>query len=536
MNAICSLKIADRNCILFRLTSLASQAKCNNLYKSSVEALNGHRQIQINHIVDKCQRLNTSSNTSYYFMIGSSNFYRKFINKSQRCFLNAKNIKVCTNIHSSRRSPCFLASQPLVEEFALFRSLAPVQSPDRIPAWDVQIIRLFHTSSSFQAAPVPLLWIILKPAQKLFAIILGRSIRKWWRALPPNKRELFKESARKNKWKIVVGLCSLAVLFIIFYFTHLEETPITGRARLLVFGKEHFRILSQMEYDMWMEQFKNQMLAETDPRYQVVKKVIGHLSESNQDIPQVSEFKWAIHVVEEPGINAFVLPNGQVFVFTGLLNVVSDIHQLYFILGHEIAHAVLGHAAEKASLVHFLDFLSLILLTMIWAVCPRDSLAIVGQLIQSKLQEFIFDRPYNRTLEAEADKVGLQFAAKACVDVRASTVFWQQMELVETIQGQRKLPEWLSTHPSHENRAEHLDRLIPEALKIRESCNCPSLPGPDPRLIFKLSMQHLLETSKDKEGQNATEHDLAKPKVDFPSVQKEEKIPITLAVKKEPTS
>lgn len=77
-----------------------------------------------------------------------------------------------------------------------------------------------------------------------------RSIRKWWRALPPNKQELFKESARKHKWKIVVGLCSLGVLFIMFYFTHLEETPITRRARLLVFGKEHFRELSQMEYDM----------------------------------------------------------------------------------------------------------------------------------------------------------------------------------------------------------------------------------------------------------------------------------------------
>ncbi|XP_074923741.1 metalloendopeptidase OMA1, mitochondrial isoform X5 [Chelonoidis abingdonii] len=440
MYAICRLKIAGRNCILFRLTSLAGQAKCNNLYRSSVEALNGHCQIQVNHIVNKCQQLVTSSNTSYYFMTGSSNFYRKFINKSQRCFLNAKNIEVCTNIHNSCRSPCFLASQPLVEDLALFRSLAPVQSPNRIPAWDVQIIRLFHTSSSFQAAPVPLLWIILKPAQKLFAIVLGRSIRKWWKALPPNKRELFKGS----------------------------ETPITGRARLLVFGKEHFMALSEMEYDMWMEQFKDKMLSEIDPRYQVVKKVIGHLSESNQDIPQVSDFKWVIHVVEEPGINAFVLPNGQVFVFTGLLNAVSDIHQLSFILGHEIAHAVLGHAAEKASLVHFLDFLSLILLTMIWAVCPRDSLAVVGQWIQTKLQEFMFDRPYNRTLEAEADKVGLQFAAKA--------------------------------------------------LKIRENCNCPSLPGPDPRLIFKLNTQHLLEASKNKEGQNATEHDLAKPKMDFPSV------------------
>lgn len=134
---------------------------------------------------------------------------------------------------------------------------------------------------------------------------------------------------------------------------------------------------------------------------------------------------------------------------------------------------------------------------MIWAVCPRDSLAIIGQWIQAKFQELLFDMPYDRTLEAEADKVGLHFAAKACVDVRASSVFWQQMELAETIQGNPKLPEWLSTHPSHENRAEHLDRLIPEALKIREHCNCPALASEDPRLIFRLSMQHLLQTSKE---------------------------------------
>jgi len=54
------------------------------------------------------------------------------------------------------------------------------------------------------------------------------------------------------------------------------------------------------------------------------------------------------------------------------------------------------------------------------------------------------------------------------VDVRASSVFWQQMELAEIIQGQPKLPEWLSTHPSHENRAEHLDRLIPEVSRVKE--------------------------------------------------------------------
>ncbi|XP_077189680.1 metalloendopeptidase OMA1, mitochondrial isoform X2 [Paroedura picta] len=322
------------------------------------------------------------------------------------------------------------------------------------------------------------------------------SIRKWWHALPPNKKELFKEAVRRNKWKIVLGLCSFGIIYIMFYFTHLEETPITGRARLLVFGKKHFTELSQIEYAMWMEEFKNKMVPERDPRYQVVKQVVSHLVESNKDVPQFSEFQWSIHVVEDQGINAFALPTGQVFVFTGLLTAVSDVHQLSFILGHEIAHVILGHAAEKASLVHFLDFLSLILLTVIWAACPRDSVAILGQWIQTKFQELLFDRPYSRSLEAEADKVGLHFAAKACVDVRASSVFWQQMELAETIQGNPKLPEWLSTHPSHENRTEHLDRLIPEALKIRESCKCPALASEDPRLIFKLSMQRLLQTSK----------------------------------------
>ncbi|NXV06542.1 OMA1 Metalloendopeptidase, partial [Cettia cetti] len=414
---------------------------------------------------NRCQRLDLSGSARNCFLAGNLDSYRNIISKGLRCVWDAPHTggqEVDRNAHHASGRLCSQSSQPLGEKIPSLQISSGGQLPLDFPAWNIQINRSFHTSSSLQAAPVPLFWIIVKPAQKLFAIILGRSIRNWWKALPPNKRELFKESARKNKWKILLGVSSLGVVFVMFYFTHLEETPITGRARLLMFGKEHFRELSQMEYDMWMDQFKNQMLPETDARYQVVERVVGHLSESNKDIPQVAALKWVIHVVDEPGVNAFVLPNGQVFVFTGLLDAVSDIHQLSFILGHEIAHAVLEHAAEKASLVHFLDFLSLIFLTMIWAICPRDSLAVVGQWIQSKLQEFMFDRPYSRTLEAEADKVGLQFAAKACVDVRASSVFWQQMELAESIQGQPKLPEWLSTHPSHENRAEHLDRLIPE--------------------------------------------------------------------------
>lgn len=57
-----------------------------------------------------------------------------------------------------------------------------------------------------------------------------------------------------------------------------------------------------------MEEFKNKMLPERDPRYQVVKKIVSLLAESNKDVPQISEFQWTVHVVEEPGINAFVFP------------------------------------------------------------------------------------------------------------------------------------------------------------------------------------------------------------------------------------
>ncbi|NXL46612.1 OMA1 Metalloendopeptidase, partial [Podilymbus podiceps] len=462
---------------------------------------------------DRCQRLFLSGNFFFCFLTGSPDYYRNFFFKGQRCLLNVSNTFFFKNAHHSLGRFCFFFFWLLKEKTTSLQIFFFGQIPHRFSAWNIQIIRSFRTSPSFWAAFFFLFWIIVKPAQKLFFFILGRSIRNWWKALPFFFRELFKESVRKNKFFFLLGVSGLGVLFVFFFFTHLEETPITGRFFFLVFGKEHFRELSFFFYDMWMEEFKGKMLPFFFARYQVVESVVGHFFLSNKDIPQVSALDFFFHVVDEPGVNAF---NGQVFVFTGLLFFFSDIHQLSFILGHFFFHAVLEHAVEKASLVHFLDFLSLIFLTVIWAICPRDSLAVVGQWIQSKLQEFMFDRPYSRTLEAEADKVGLQFAAKACVDVRASSVFWQQMELAETIQGQPKLPEWLSTHPSHENRAEHLDRLIPEALKIRESCNCPSLSGPDPRLIFRLNMQHLLESAKDQETPNSTKRDLSEPKLDFP--------------------
>ncbi|XP_066533412.1 metalloendopeptidase OMA1, mitochondrial isoform X2 [Hoplias malabaricus] len=286
----------------------------------------------------------------------------------------------------------------------------------------------------------------------------------------------------------------------LFFFTHLEESPITGRSRLLVISRKDFMELAQHASDVCMEEHANSFLPVSDSRHKLIEQVVQFVVQRNQDIEGINSLPWNVHLVESPSVNAFVLPNGKIFVFTGMLEAITDINQLVYVLGHEMAHALIGHAAEQASMSHVVDLFSVIMLTAIWAICPRDSLAVLGHWIQSKLVQFMFDRPFSRKLEAEADQVGLQMAAKACADVRAGPVFWQQMDLAEQLRGEHTTPEWLSTHPSHRSRVTHLDRLIPEALELREKCDCPALPASDPRISFSKTVRNLLEKAKKEEN------------------------------------
>ncbi|KAF3691156.1 Metalloendopeptidase OMA1, mitochondrial [Channa argus] len=292
-----------------------------------------------------------------------------------------------------------------------------------------------HTSTPLRALPAPLIWMVLKPLQKLAAIILGRSIRKWWAALPDNRRQLMREWAWQRRWYLAAGTGIAMVILALLLLTHLDETPVTGRARLLVFSRENYMELAAVISEAYMEEFADMLLPVTDSRHQVVELLVQHLAEKNKDIPEMSEVTWSVQVVQSPIINAFVLP------------------------------------AEQASLSHVVDFLSLILLTAIWALCPRDSVALLGQWVQNKLTQ-------------------------GCADVRAGPVFWQQMEIREQLTGETTVPEWLSTHPSHRNRSTQLDRLIPQALDLRESCLCPALPASDPRVMFSKSVRTLLDQEK----------------------------------------
>ncbi|XP_042191858.1 metalloendopeptidase OMA1, mitochondrial isoform X3 [Callorhinchus milii] len=308
----------------------------------------------------------------------------------RECLQHNKNLAPCSRGCGILRTSGLVANAPLVGAVSRHTVHAPVCALRRkgFTARDASsspAASCFHTSARAPALPFPLILFLLKPVKKIVAMILGRSIRNWWQGLPAHKQELLKHSVRKNKWRIVLGVCGLTGLIVTYLWLHYDTSQITGRSRLLVFSQRQLLELAAIEYESMLKTYEGTLVPETDQAYHTVQFVFNHLVEKNKDVPGMSRIKWNINVVQDAEINAFILPNGQVFVLTGLLSAVADTDQLACILAHEMAHCLLAHGAEHASFVQLLDFLSLIILTLIWAVFPRDSLALLGQWIQSKL-------------------------------------------------------------------------------------------------------------------------------------------------------
>ncbi|CAK9302965.1 unnamed protein product [Gordionus sp. m RMFG-2023] len=284
-----------------------------------------------------------------------------------------------------------------------------------------------------------------------------------------------------DEFKFGIGFSLYAVYY---YWSHIEEAPITHRKRFIAFSQSQFQKIADFETQMQVNLLKDKIIRTNHPYYNIVIDVLQKLFNSNRDIPQLNKLaNWSVSIVEDDAKNAFVLPNGQIFVFTGMLKIIENTDQLGIVLSHEMAHVLLGHAIELVSYAQILDLAVIVVMGALWAFLPTDGLAIVSQWFYQKVVDIMLHMPYNRKLEKEADFVGLELASKACFDVREAVNFWKIME--ENQRKSKKLaenpPEWLSTHPSSSNRARSLDDLMPEALKTREKCQCPRLSGKDPR-------------------------------------------------------
>ena len=168
-------------------------------------------------------------------------------------------------------------------------------------------------------------------------------------------------------------------------------------------------------------------------------------------------FDWEVNVIDSDQANAFALPGGKMAVYTGLVPVARNEDAIAVVMGHEIAHALLRHGAQRMA---------------------QQRLSQIGQAagafsgMDPQQQQMVMAAmgygyllPYARKHETEADEVGLMLAAAACFDPHESVPLWERMGQAG---GGQAPPEFASTHPNPGTRIANLQALIPKALEYRE--------------------------------------------------------------------
>ena len=194
---------------------------------------------------------------------------------------------------------------------------------------------------------------------------------------------------------------------------------------------------------------KSKNLLNRDPRQvervrRVAARLIPATAAFRSDAPG---WRWEVNVVTDRELNAWCMPGGKIVVYSGLIEQLqlSD-DELAAVMAHEIAHALREHGREKAGQAAGVSAAAAIGGALLGGYFGVDSS--LGQSLISGVGELAFMRPNSREMEQEADRVGVELAARAAYDPAAAITLWEKMGRVAGGQP----PQWLSTHPSHASR------------------------------------------------------------------------------------
>jgi predicted Zn-dependent protease len=264
----------------------------------------------------------------------------------------------------------------------------------------------------------------------------------------------------------------LAFLFaaLPFIIAACSNNAVTGRKQLTLLPESQLQQMAITEYQSFLSQ--NKVLSTTANKDAEMVRRVGtrianaiaqyYSQQGKGDI--LSGYKWEFNLVDSKEINAWCMPGGKVVVYTGLLPVAQNEAALAIVLGHEITHAVARHGNERMS-----------------QGMLAQGLQVAGDILTSRNPQVnaLFNSVYapgaqvgvllpnSRKQEYEADHFGLIFAAMAGYNPREAVPFWQRMSQA----GGQKPPEFLSSHPSDENRIAKLQALMEEALKYYKPVN-----------------------------------------------------------------
>lgn len=237
-------------------------------------------------------------------------------------------------------------------------------------------------------------------------------------------------------------------------------------ATIPVTGRHSFNIVPEdQEIALGLETYKDVVKKAKISSDPVATAMVRRVGEKIAAISDRTDYPWEYVLIDDPKTqNAFCLPGGKVAVYSGILPITKNEAGLAVVLGHEIAHAIAKHGAERMS-QELLINLGGETLEVAMAKKPVETR-------QSIMQAFGLGAtygavlPFGRSQESEADHIGLIYMAKAGYDPQEALAFWKRMEAAS---GGQQPPQFLSTHPSHETRIQNLEKWMPEAEQIYTS-------------------------------------------------------------------
>ena len=189
---------------------------------------------------------------------------------------------------------------------------------------------------------------------------------------------------------------------------------------------------------------------------EIARRIVPQTAVFRKDAPG---WKWEVNVLTSPQINAWCMPGGKIAFYTGILEKLElTDDEIAAVMGHEISHALREHGRERASQQ---------LATALGAAAVGAVLGIgqAGTDLAGIVGQVTFLLPYSRIHETEADRMGVELAARAGYDPRAAIALWQKMA---KISGSGGPPALLSTHPSHEDRIKDLGGFSQRVMPLYE--------------------------------------------------------------------
>ena len=271
----------------------------------------------------------------------------------------------------------------------------------------------------------------------------------------------------------------LLVLALLLTAAGCQSNPVTGRKQLMLVSEDSAIASSKEAYAAMLQPLAKEGKIDSDPATGArVREITGRLiAQAIKYRPETEKWEWSVTVIDDPKtVNAWCMAGGKMAIYTGLIQQIKPTDdELAQVMGHEISHALAKHTAEKMSRAMAMQ---VGLAAASVGAGASDSkyagLALSGAAAAAVVA---LELPNSRSAESEADRIGIELAAKAGYDPNAAVTLWQKMGKVGGGDGSSRF-DFLSTHPAPARRMETLAELAPQMM--------PYYQDKSPRPVFPL--------------------------------------------------